>query len=250
MNTSIKNKTMAFMATGLLVIGTISIKADEPAKSEAPPKWESSAFAGLTLTRGNSDTILFAANVKTQRKDPENEWALGADVTYGENNSVKNNETIHGFGQYNRLFSERFYGYVRLDALHDAIADVDYRLTLSPGAGYYLIKTNQTTLSVEAGPGVIHEKRGSTDETYLTLRLAERFEHKFSDTARLWQTLEFLPQVERFQNTLVNAEVGLEASLTKKLALSVVLQDTYDNEPAPGRKKNDLKLISGLTYKF
>lgn len=246
-----KQRTIfVFMAAGLLACGNSTVLADESPKADVAPKWESSAFAGLTLTRGNSETVLFSANVKTQRKDKDNEWALGADATYGENNSVKNNETIHGFGQYNRLFNERFYGYARLDALHDAIADVDYRISLSPGAGYYLIKTNQTTLAVEVGPGVIHEKRGSKDETYLTLRVGERFEHKFNDTARLWQTLEYLPQVERFQNSIVNAEVGVEAALNKKLSLSVVLQDTYDNEPAPGRKKNDLKLISGLTYKF
>jgi hypothetical protein len=30
----------------------------------------------------------------------------------------------------------------------------------------------------------------------------------------------------------------------------VVAQDTFDNEPAPGREKNDLKLMTGVEYKF
>jgi hypothetical protein len=51
-------------------------------------------------------------------------------------------------------------------------------------------------------------------------------------------------------NFLVNAEVGAEASLTKTLSLRVTLQDNFVNQPAPGRKDNDVKLISGVVYKF
>jgi putative salt-induced outer membrane protein YdiY len=240
-------------AASILAGGSIQAVAQAEAPLTPPeplPHWESSAFAGLTLTRGNSDTLLFAANIKTQRKDKDNEWAFGADGAYGENNSVKNNEIVHGFGQYNRLFSERWFGYARLDATHDAIADVEYRVVLSPGLGYYFIKSKQTTLAGEVGPGLVFEKRGNNDDTYAILRLAERFEHKFSDRARLWQTAEFLPQVDRFKNYVINAEIGIEAALSKKMALSVVLQDTYVNLPAAGRDSNDVKLISGLTYKF
>jgi hypothetical protein len=61
---------------------------------------------------------------------------------------------------------------------------------------------------------------------------------------------EFLPQIDRWKNYIINAEVGAEASLTKKTALRVVLQDTFDNQPAPGRKKNDLKLVTSVVVKF
>jgi len=30
----------------------------------------------------------------------------------------------------------------------------------------------------------------------------------------------------------------------------VILQDNFVNQPAPGRKDNGIKLISGLAYKF
>lgn len=202
------------------------------------------------MTRGNSDTLLFSGNVKTEKKDKFNEWAFGVDGSYGENNSVRNNETLHGFGQYNRLFNERLFGYLRVDALHDGIADVDYRVALSPGLGYYVIKEKATTLAVEVGPGMVFERRGNNDDSYATLRVAERFEHKFSDRARMWQTAEWLPDVSEFENYLVNAEIGIAATITKNLELSVVLQDNYVNQPAVGRENNDVKLISGITYKF
>ena len=213
-------------------------------------RWEKSASAGLSLTKGNSDTLLFTADILAARKWTQDELSLGASISYGENNDVKNNEAMRAFAQWNHLFTERFYGYLRAEGLHDAVADIEYRVTLSPGVGYYFIKNETTRLSGEVGPGVVFEKQGSTTREYFTARIAERFEHKLSDRAKIWQSLEFLPQIDDFNNYIINAEVGVESALTKKLSVRVYAQDTYDNEPAPGRKNNDLKLVSALAWKF
>ncbi len=256
-----------YIATFIVAGGVLTAFADTLTNSVTPfvkkARWESTAGLGLTLTRGNSDTVLVTANFLTQKKDPITEWAFGADGAYGENKvettvgntttsrDVKNNESLHAFGQYNHLFNERFFGYARIEGLHDGIADLDYRLTLSPGAGYYFIKQKETTLAGEAGPGLTLQQLGGAATTYATLRLAERFEHKFaSHGARLWQNIELLPQVNKVDNYLVNAEIGIAAPLSKKISLQTYLDDNYVNEPATGRKANDVKLVSGITYKF
>ncbi len=212
--------------------------------------WQSSLTAGLTLTKGNSDTLLFTASLQTQKKTPHDEFKFGVEGSYGENKSVENHKSVHAFAQYNHLFNERLFGYLRADGLHDGIADLDYRVSLSPGLGYYLLKTTNTTLAVEAGPGVVFERLGDKDDTYATLRLAERFEHKFASGARVWQSVEFSPEVDKWEKFVANAELGVEAPLTKQLSLRAYVQDTYVNQPAAGRKNNDLKLISGIAYKF
>jgi len=222
-------------------------KAVEPEKKSP---WERSVAIGATVTRGNSKTLLFNANVLALRKWNQNEISLGADGSYGENDDVKNIEQVHGFGQYNRLFSDRFFAYARVDALHDAVADVDYRITIGPGAGYYFIKNEKTRLSAEVGPSMVLEKQGGKEKQYLAARISERFEHKLNDRARVWQSLEFLPQVDKLENYIMNAEAGIEADLTKKLSLRTLIQDTYHSKPAVGRKANDIKLISGINYKF
>lgn len=215
------------------------------------PAWDSSLGLGLTLTRGNSDTVLATGNIQTHRKGMTDEISLGADGAYGENNSVENVNSAHGFSQYNHLFSERFFGYLRAEALHDEIADLQYRITLSPGVGYYFLKQTNTSLAGEFGPAMIFERLGNEDNNFVTLRLAERFEHKFSgQNARVWQSAEILPQVDDFNNFIVNAEVGIEAAISKTVSLQTLLQDNFVNEPAPGRKQNDLRIVSGLKYKF
>jgi len=214
------------------------------------PPWSGALAAGLTLTGGNSESVLASTTIKVQRNNPTNQWTFGGDAAYGENDAVENTEILHGYGQYDHLFTQRWFGYGSADALHDGIADVGYRVTVSPGAGYYFIKTKQTVLAGETGPGAIAERLDSEQNYYMTARVAERLDQKIDDHTHVWDNLEILPQVDRPDNFLVNAEVGVEAAITKKISLRTVLQDYFANEPAPGHKDNDVRLVSGLGYKF
>ena len=245
---------IAFVATSII----IPAHAEMVASASTNTAWQSSAAVGLTLSRGNSDTTLFSITIGTEKKWSMNDLTLGADAIYGDtrqSGASKSTETAdaqHGAVQYNRLFSERFYAFGRVDLLHDAIANIQYRLTVAPGAGYYLIKRKATDLSVEAGPAYVAEKLGNHYENFATLRVGERFHHALSDHAKVWEAADFLPQVDHFDNYVLTSEVGAEAGLNKgnTLSLRSVLQDAYDNIPALGRLKNDLKLIVSIAYKF
>lgn len=226
--------------------------ASAPKKLAGPAKipWESSLSAGLTLVRGNTDMTLFSADFLTQKKTPADEYRLGLGGAYGEQNSSETVNNYKAVGQWNHLFTDRFYSYLRMDGLRDFIADVDYRLTIGPGAGYYLLKATNNTLAVEVGGNFEAQKLGGTDQNFATVRLAERFEHKFNDKARLWQNVEIFPQVDKVDNYVVNFEIGIEAAISKTFSLKTCLDDTYANRPAADHLKNDAKIIAGVSYKF
>jgi putative salt-induced outer membrane protein YdiY len=268
------NKYLLTIGAAALGLTTMNLVADDAAAAKAadvtktePKKkiWESSASLGMSLTRGNSETLLLTGNIVTSRKLEKNELSFGADGTYGEDDSSVNAASAHGFAQYNRLFTERLFGYGRFDALNDAIADINYRFSLSPGIGYYFIKNDRCFLSGEFGPGYVWESTsgevedplnpGTTDvvhneDSYFTLRFAERFEYKLTSAAKIWQSLEFVPEAEDFGNYVVTAELGIETAISKATSLRVFMQDIYRSEPAPGREENDLKLVAAVAYKF
>jgi hypothetical protein len=66
----------------------------------------------------------------------------------------------------------------------------------------------------------------------------------------LWQSAEWVPEASQFSNYFLTIQVGIEADLTKKAKLRVVIYDDYNNQPAAGRKKNDIKLVTGISYSF
>lgn len=244
-------RTLQIVTVAVLAALSSTGRAADPVPApEAKPKWVSSAGLNFAFTDGNAQTLLVGVNFDTVKKSGDEEYLLGASMAYGKNDGNKNIETYRGYGQWNHLFNERWYGYLRGEGLHDGIADVNYRFTISPGAGYYLIKDERATLAVEAGPGYVFEKQSGVENNYPTIRLAERYERKLSKTARVWQSAEFLPDISDLDKYIINAEIGIEAALTDKMSLRSVLVDVYNSEPAPGRKKNDVKLITGINYKF
>jgi len=247
------------IVVGMLLIGTAVVQAAEP---EAKKGWETTAAAGLTVTSGTTDTLLATVGLLTSRKWDKNEAAFGISGGYGQDNNndegktTPNTEFIQGFGQYNHLFTERFYGGLRLEAISDGIQDLAYRATLTPLVGYYLIKSTNTTLAVEFGPSLVTEQyNGEDNYTYLGLRFAERFERQLTDSTKLWQSVSYVPAVDDWMGTYtVTFEVGIDTAITKdkKWKLRVVFQDIYSEAPdkPSGTDNNELRLIAGTAYTF
>lgn len=242
------------VAAVALLAGNGSAFAQAPSAVTEPPKnpWEADVNAGLTLTRGNSDSVLFVLGGNAKKKWDKNEFSLGASAGYGESDHVSNNEFAQGFAQYNRLFTERFYGGIRLDANYDGIAKLSYRFTVTPLVGYYLIKATNTTLTVEIGPSLVTEKYFyETPDTYCGLRIGEKFDHKLSASTKIWEYASYTPQVDRWQeNYVITVEAGIDTAITKQWSLRVVIQDIYTSEPAAGSEYNEMRLIAGTAYKF
>lgn len=238
------------IVAAVLAAATITGFAQSAPTAPKNTGWVTSAALGFSLAQGNTENLLATGNLLSSKKWERNEVDLGLDGNYGKTGSIQSVGNIHSFGQYNRLFTGRTFGLLRVDALNDAIADIDYRLTVSPGVGYYFIKSTNTFLRGEAGPGFVTERQGGISRDYVSLRIAERYETKISDTAKLWQSLEFLPEFQDFKDYVINFEIGIETALTKQLSLRTYVQDTYDSVPAAGLKKNDVKLVTSLVYKF
>jgi putative salt-induced outer membrane protein YdiY len=235
---------------GLIASSTLAI-------AEEPKGWQTTANVNASVAKGNSDTLLVGAAIKTLKKWDKNEVALGSDATYGNNrdfntgNRTTTAQNYGAFGQYNRLITERWYFAALVDGRQDRIAGIDYRVSLVPSAGYYAIKNDTITLSFEAGPGYIFERlKGAGTDNYLSLRVAENFRWKINDRASLSQKIEFLPKIDEFENYVMNFDLTLSSKVTEKLSVNVTFQDFYRSTPAPGRKENDLRLLAGLGYTF
>jgi putative salt-induced outer membrane protein len=249
-----RNNHLIVATVATLAAGCGVAMAETPAveKPVEKPKWEGSVNAGVSLTSGNSDSLLMTVGANAKKKWDKNEFALGAAAGYGESDDVSNNEFANAYAQYNRLFTDRFYGGLRADATYDGIAALSYRVNIAPLAGYYFIKTDKTTLTVEAGPSLVIEKYFNQDsDTYCGIRFAEKFEHKLTETTKIWEYADYTPKVDDWsEKYVVNIEVGISAAISKKWGLRVVGQYTHDNQPAPGRRQDDLRLLAGTEYKF
>lgn len=234
------------VAVAICASGSVAVRADNVEKP-----WDNSVALGLSISRGNSHSETFNGSVMGTKLWTHDELRLQADTAYGITGSKKSAETLHGLAQWNHLFTERWYSALVAEGLHDGVASIAYRVTIAPNVGYYFIKSDKTKLSGETGPGfIINKENGQSETAYVTLRVADRFERKLSETAKLWQSTEWLPKVDDFSNYLLNTEIGIEAAINKAFSVRVVGTDRYNSQPAKGRKYNDILLVSSLAYKF
>ena len=254
---------MMLAAAGLAV----SVQAAEITTGEAAAKkdgFTTALNAGLTLTDGNSETLAANASLVTEgEKKGLGSLRAGVEGNYGESTAARtttaadgtttstdeNEKTVENaklFANVKKTLSPRTFASLDGSALYDDIALVDYRAMLGPGLGAYLVKNDKRKLSLEAGPSYVWEKVDGISDDYLALRFAERYTCQATKTAKLVQAIEYVPEASDFDNYLLTAEIGVEASMNEHLTLRVVVQDKYDSTPAADAEYNDVSLIAGL----
>jgi len=235
------------------VIATILVltllERDSQAEGEG---LEGSVNLGLTATTGNSRANTGNAALETKYTRPESITRFGAAATYGQSEGKTTADKSNAFTQYSYLLTERFSVYLNAGWERDRIADLVWRINVGPGLGYFLIKRPDLSLIGELGVNYFREKFERVSATdYYAVRVAERGEWKVTETAKLWELAEYFPDVSDFRKRFIlKGEAGVEAAITIKTSLRLLVQDTYNSAPAPERNKNDTLYIAGVGYKF
>jgi putative salt-induced outer membrane protein YdiY len=213
---------------------------------------EISLSAGAAIEQGNSESIQINSSLDMKaEKNLFGSVKFSAQANYGENTtddisrtSVKNSKILLNT---RKLVVNKTFLYIDTSWLYDDIAKIDYRTIAGPGAGCYFIKNTNFQADIEAGISYVCEKVDNITDDYAALRFAQSLSYKINGNAELWQSLEYLTQVDDFDNFIVNAEAGIKTGITSNVSLRIVLRERWDNKPAKDLKKYDLSLISGIS---
>jgi putative salt-induced outer membrane protein YdiY len=240
------------ISKSLLILAGLSLGLTASASTN---RLETSLSAGASLTDGNTKTQQGNIRLVTEgERDKLGSFKVGADAKYGqsEKDNVKDTtvNNAKGFANVKKTLSEKTFAYFDLTLDHDEIADLNYRLTAGPGVGLFLVKTDDNKLSFETGPTFVSEDKADVQDEYLALRIGENGEMRFTNKSKIWESVEYLPQVDDVTRYLLNAELGIEAAVNNRLSLRLVLQDKYDSDPGQDLESNDLSFIAGISLKI
>lgn len=223
---------------------------------EGPADWATSVGLGTTLTTGNSETLNATGRIATEKMHGSTlasillEGAYG-DATTTDDEGVKTTDQTVGNARTALSVKQRMDGlfvYGGVGAEHDVIAAVDYRTTLGIGLGTFLVDEGGIRLSIESGVGYLFEEVADVADDYATLRLAERLEGTLSETSKAWQSTEYLPEAAELDNYLLTSEAGIEAVITGKMNLALIVRYKYDSTPGEGLEKDDLSLTTQIAF--
>jgi putative salt-induced outer membrane protein YdiY len=235
----------------------------QPLQAQKQQGWRASLALGLNATDGNARQLTANATLTVDYRKAAIEFSYLAEGNYGEaettadDGTTATKTTIRNARSTSNLKYRWTGAYLYIDTatMKDDIAGIEYRWAMGPGIGYFLLDGEATRLTLETGITYIRESLAADDGTETkddipALRIAHLLEHAFSPTAKFWESVEFLPDLEDTDAYLVNVEVGVEAALTQLGALRTVLQNKYDSVPPTGRESNDLSIVASLVFKL
>jgi putative salt-induced outer membrane protein YdiY len=144
----------------------------------------------------------------------------------------------------------RFYLFGELGYFRDLGKDVEYLISPVVGAGYRLVETERVTLSADGGVGAAFEKlEDVSGTTAFAVQASERLEWKATPVVRVVERASALWKAEDFGDAYYHGELGLAATLAKRLELKLALVDDYKTRPPAGREKNDVSFVASLVFK-
>jgi putative salt-induced outer membrane protein len=262
-HTTFKRILRAGVAPASLLLMTPVVMAD----LAPPPKdglWRGIAGAALSVTSGNTKTSSVLLNTDAVRATEQDKFALGATVNHARGTDEAGESTTtadkaSAFGQYDRDFAPRWFGFGRLGYDRDALIDLSSRYSATVGVGHRLVDTDTNSFTLSAGLGYVVE-RYSTLQTIAnetdtrfgrpTAFIAEESAHKLTQTTSLKQRLEAAPALDGSGSVLWKFNANVDVAINKSLSLAVGVIDTYNTEPPEGAAKNDLAVFTGINYRF
>ncbi|SHJ98490.1 Putative salt-induced outer membrane protein YdiY [Rubritalea squalenifaciens DSM 18772] len=212
--------------------------------------WIITGLIGGSYASGNTNSKSLATGILAKRKTEFAETSLGLSANFSQTEGETTAQTagLDAHSQYS--FDKPWFAGVRLDVDHDDLADLDYRIALTPYLGRYLFENDKDFASLEIGPSVVYEKQEDETNTYFAPYISFKADKHFTEDTRLFARVSWRGEAKDPSNYILTSKIGLDHALNHSVSLKAVLTDTYDNTPAEGRDSNDILFITGLEFKL
>lgn len=249
-------------ALALALVASPALSQDDTSDA---PGWKGTGELGLVSSSGNSrsDSVnarigfrfeddrwkydLYAAGFRQRAEqieleDPDNPDSARRVMRTSANRYELGSTAARKLDDRNALYASLRYE-------NDDFAAFDYQAILSVGWGHQAIKTDDTSLYFEVGPGYKYIKDQVTGETEGSFigRGKLDYSHRLTENTSLFDT--FLVEAGS-DNTYVQNDFGVQVAMNSHLAIKAGLQVRHNTDVPEGVKKTDRLTTVNLVYNF
>jgi|HubBroStandDraft_6_1064221.scaffolds.fasta_scaffold68135_2 putative salt-induced outer membrane protein len=246
---------------GCLTLLPLAAWADD---APPPPQgvWLGKGQLGFLASQGNTEATSANAAIDMRMVSDPWEHKLHLDALYGKSADVVAAERWTAGWQSNYDFTPDVFGFGGLRYQHDEFSGFQYQASETVGAGYKLINSNDTKLSLQAGVGYRELRpedliKGMNGAVVQRIPLATDngvvftfgldYTQAFTSTTSLSDKL----LVEAGSgDTLITDTVALTVKMSTQLALSVGYSLQDNTTPPDGLKKIDSLETVNLVFSF
>lgn len=228
--------------------------------------WSGLLDTGLSLTRGNSESLTYSLSGKAARVTDRDKISVYTTAIYNIStiNGVSSTtaHAIRGGLRGDLNVREKLFVFGFTDFEYDQFQDLDLRNVIGGGLGYHAIKTKNTTFDVFAGGSYDADFFGAIPATATTpatpaitrkageIVLGETFNAKLNNRTTLSEQFSFYPNVSNTGSYRFQFDTTAATKLKNWLNWQITCSDRYLSDPLPAFKKNDLLLSTGVRLTF
>ncbi len=261
---SVATKDAGTVATKLDAIHLIRSKAEEAAYEAKMQRllhprltdlWGGFLDTGVSVTRGNSQTLNFVLSGKAVRTSSRDTITVYANSVFSNNSTtgvtLTTANAINGGIRVDMDVDTKLFMFGFTDFQHDEFQQLDLRNILGGGLGYHVIKNAATTFDVYGGGGY-DQAFYSTPLTVRSgvLNAGESFSHSVSKRTSFSERLDFYPNLSQTGEYRFLFNTSATTALNSWLGWQVTFNDGYVSNPPPLIKSNDMLFSTGLRLTF
>lgn len=236
----------------LLVAGPAAVNGQEKKNGLFHP-WAATAEVSYVVTGGNTstsalslgttfsrkwarDTLLFRSYILTSNSTTTTRTAQGTEDDYTIIESKVTRQVAANYllaGQYDRHISKNLAGQAGLSWDRNRFAGVDDRVIVTTGFGYGWVRSPRTQVKTSAGlTYTMRQYVGQSAESFAGFRLTVSGDQKILDSSSVSTQFLFDDNLSRSSDWRFDWANSVTASISKSLALKVILRTLYANVPA------------------
>jgi putative salt-induced outer membrane protein YdiY len=228
--------------------------------------WSGLLDTGLSLTRGNSESLTYNLSGKAARVTDLDKISVYTTAIYTDSTVDHINSTtahaIRGGIRGDLNVGDKFFVFGFTDFEYDQFQDLDVRNVVGGGLGYHIINTKATTFDVFAGGDYDQDFFGAIAATATApataavtrktgeVDLGETFNAKINNRTTITQQFSLYPNVSNTGSYRFQFDTSAATKLKNWLSWQVTYSDRFLSDPLPGFKKNDLILSTGVRLTF
>jgi putative salt-induced outer membrane protein len=217
--------------------------------NEGRPQGFTGSFALRGIANsGNTDSLDVGIGSDLNYVQGPNGFELQLSYSYGEDDDVKNEESLFYGLEYTRDLNPVVFGFAKLQGSIDEFSAFETDTFLLLGAGYRIFNTPDLQWSVQAGPGYRFAELsdlGKADITEEAFGVSSDYAQRLTDTVYLTNDTDI---VGSSSDTVVFNDLALSVSMTDALALRTSILTEYHTDPEPGFEDTDHSFGVSLVY--
>ena len=253
--TSRPTLTVPALAVGLLVLiaARPAVLAGQEKKNGLFHPWKATAEVSYVVTGGNTatsalslgtsfsrkwtnDSLLFKGYILKSNATTTTRTAQGTENDFSVIEDRVTRQVAENYvlgGQYDRRISKRLAGQAGLSWDRNRFAGVDDRVIVTTGFGYGWVEDPRTHVKTSAGlTYTVRQYVGQDTESFAGFRLTVSGDQKILDSSAFATVFVFDDNLNQTTDWRFDWANSVTASISKSLALKIILRTLYANVPA------------------